>query len=131
MAQVSGIGVLLGELGSMFYEHVKGHRSEELVCSWLEQNGWKILGRRVKSPYAEVDIFASKFEGKNINETIKMIEVKSVSNRDYLFLRLSNRQRVRLHQALVYFSHKWKKDIELHLAFVDAKGSIEFFQLED
>lgn len=131
MALASGIGVLLRELRSMFYEHVKGQRCEELVCSWLEQKGWKILGRRVKSPYAEVDILASKFEGRNINETIKMIEVKSVSNRDYLFLRLSNRQRVRLHQALVYFSHKWKKDIELHIAFVDAKGSIEFFQLED
>ncbi len=115
----------------MFYEHAKGFRYEELVCSWLEHNGWKILGRRVKCPYAEVDILASKSEGKYMNETIRMIEVKSVSNRDYLFLRLSNRQKVRLHQALLYFSYKWQKDIELQIAFVDSKGSIEFFQLED
>ncbi|HEU0133928.1 MAG TPA: YraN family protein, partial [Allosphingosinicella sp.] len=37
-----------------------GRRAEGLAALWLQLKGWKILGRRVRTPVGEVDLVARR-----------------------------------------------------------------------
>ncbi|HEX8380315.1 MAG TPA: YraN family protein [Allosphingosinicella sp.] len=48
-----------------------GRRAERLAALWLQLKGWKILGRRVRTPVGEVDLVARR------GSTVAFIEVKA------------------------------------------------------
>ena len=48
-----------------------GRRAERLAALWLQLKGWKILGRRVRTPVGEVDLVARR------GRTVAFVEVKA------------------------------------------------------
>jgi putative endonuclease len=48
-----------------------GRRAERLAAFWLQLKGWKILGRRVRTPVGEVDLVARR------GRTVAFVEVKA------------------------------------------------------
>ncbi len=48
-----------------------GRRAERLAALWLQLKGWKILGRRVRTPGGEVDLVARR------GRTVAFVEVKT------------------------------------------------------
>ncbi|MEA3052195.1 MAG: putative endonuclease [Sphingomonadales bacterium] len=48
-----------------------GRRAERLAAFWLQLKGWKILGRRVRTPVGEVDLIARR------GRTVAFVEVKA------------------------------------------------------
>lgn len=107
----------------MYFEHQKGLRSELLVEIDLRGKGWRVVAKRFKSPFAEIDLIVEK------NQTVMIIEIKSVSNSHFLNFRLSRDQRQRLARAHQYFTEKWENPVEFQLAFVDPKGKIDYLDL--
>lgn len=113
----------LKELRSMYFEHQKGLRNEFLVEKDLRQRGWRIVAKRFKSPFAEIDLIVEK------NKIVKILEIKSLSHQSFSNFRVSARQRVRLARAHQYFIEKWENPVEFQLAFVDPKGRIDYLDL--
>lgn len=107
----------------MYFEHQKGLRSEFLVEVDLRRNGWRIIAKRFKSPYAEIDLIVEK------NKIVKILEIKTISNNNFLNFRLGRDQRQRLAKAHQYFIEKWENPVEFQLAFVDPKGKIDYLDL--
>lgn len=107
----------------MYFEHRKGLHSELLVEQDLRSKGWRIVAKRFKCPFAEIDLITEK------NQMIKIIEIKSLSNQNFASFRISAQQRVRLARAHQYFIEKWENPVEFQLAFVDSKGKIEYLDL--
>lgn len=57
---------------------ILGKLGEELACSFLEKQGWKILEKNFHySRFAEIDIVAKD------NDTIVFVEVKTRSTKDF------------------------------------------------
>ncbi|HEY0627176.1 MAG TPA: YraN family protein [Allosphingosinicella sp.] len=48
-----------------------GRRAEAKAALWLQMKGWRILGRRVRTPVGEVDLIARK------GKVVAFIEVKA------------------------------------------------------
>ncbi|HYW17005.1 MAG TPA: YraN family protein [Allosphingosinicella sp.] len=48
-----------------------GRRAERLAALWLQLKGWKILGRRVRTPVGEVDLVARR------GKVVAFVEVKA------------------------------------------------------
>ena len=51
-----------------------GRRAEGLAALWLQLKGWKILGRRVRTPVGEVDLVARR------GRIVAFVEVKARSS---------------------------------------------------
>lgn len=73
--------------------HRTGHRNEWLAALYLMAKGYQILGFRLKTPPAEVDILARK------GRQLVVIEVKSRQDIDIAQLSLAPDQRDRLLRA--------------------------------
>lgn len=50
---------------------VRGRRAENIAVLWLKLKGYRILGRRVRTPLGEVDIVARR------RQTLAFVEVKA------------------------------------------------------
>lgn len=48
-----------------------GRRAEAVAALWLQLKGWRILGRRVRTPRGEVDLVARR------GRTVAFVEVKA------------------------------------------------------
>ena len=48
-----------------------GRRAEAIAALWLQLKGWKILGRRIRTPVGEVDLVARR------GRTLAFVEVKA------------------------------------------------------
>jgi putative endonuclease len=59
-----------------------GRRAETIAALWLQLKGWKILGRRVRTPVGEVDLVARR------GRTIAFVEVKARSTAEHADLAL-------------------------------------------
>jgi putative endonuclease len=70
-----------------------GRRSELLCALWLMAKGYRILGLRLKTPQAEIDLLASK------GDLLAVIEVKSRTSLDAALDAVTPRQRQRLLNA--------------------------------
>ncbi len=56
-----------------FYKKLLGRQGENLVCSFLKKNGYKILEKNYTTPFGEADIIAYK------DQTVFFVEVKTRS----------------------------------------------------
>jgi putative endonuclease len=66
----------------------------EIICAlWLMAKGYRILGLRLKTPQAEIDLLVSK------GDLVAVIEVKRRSNIDAALDAVTARQRERLLRA--------------------------------
>lgn len=70
-----------------------GRRSEIICALWLMAKGYRILGLRLKTPQAEIDLLVSK------GDLVAVIEVKRRSNIDAALDAVTARQRERLLRA--------------------------------
>ena len=61
-----------------------GRRAETLAAWWLRLKGWRILGRRVRTPVGEVDLVARR------GRTLAFVEVKARANDDQAGLALDD-----------------------------------------
>lgn len=87
--------VLSGIPSRHISRHVsRGEALELSVCYWLEKRGYRIVLRRFKTPFAEIDILVL-----SPDRDILLIEVKSSLWPDDSALNLSHSQRLRLQRA--------------------------------
>jgi putative endonuclease len=70
-----------------------GRRGEIICALWLMAKGYRILGLRLKTPQAEIDLLASK------GDLVAVIEVKRRSSIDAALDSVTPRQRDRLLRA--------------------------------
>jgi len=70
-----------------------GRRSEIICALWLMAKGYRILGLRLKTPQAEIDLLVSK------RDLVAVIEVKRRTSIDSALDAVTPRQRERLLRA--------------------------------
>lgn len=70
-----------------------GRRAEVLSALWLMAKGYRILGLRLKTPQAEIDVLACK------GDLVAVVEVKRRTNLDAALDAVTPRQRARLLNA--------------------------------
>ena len=70
-----------------------GRRSEAWAAAWLMARGYRILGFRLKTPQAEIDLLAKK------GDILAVIEVKSRTNIEAALEAVTFDQRERLRRA--------------------------------
>ena len=109
----------------MYYEHRKGLDAELRVIKQLTSEGWDLSHHRFKTKMAEVDLIFSR------SSQIRIIEVKSISNWDFVAYRVSKKQKQRLIQVYNYFQQYIKGEIVLELALVPVDGEIIFIEIEN
>ncbi len=56
-----------------------GHWGENTAAHYLENKGYRILGRNVRTPYGEIDVIASR------EDMLFFVEVKTRTNRQFGF----------------------------------------------
>lgn len=71
----------------------EGRRSEIICALWLMAKGYRILGLRLKTPQAEIDLLASK------GDLVAVVEVKRRTHIDAALDSVTPRQRERLLRA--------------------------------
>ncbi|MCK6599267.1 MAG: YraN family protein [Bdellovibrionaceae bacterium] len=108
----------------MYCEHLKGLRYEQIVLSYYLDKNWILLGQRIKTPFAEVDLLLK--QGK----LLKLIEVKSLGNEAFMNYRIRQRQKERLIKAGQFLHFKWKMDVELEIVFVDNQEELTIIPLD-
>lgn len=90
-----------------------GLEAERKVREDLKKRNCDLLGERIKTPFAEVDILFRSSRGQ-----VVLLEVKSLSRWDWLESRLSHNQQARLKRAASYFEIKMKESVQICVAFV-------------
>jgi putative endonuclease len=79
----------------------RGKWAERWACLWLFVKGYRILGRNLKTPYGEIDIFARQ------GRQLVVIEVKNRQNWQDGLYALQKPQQKRLERASLYLqSHQ-------------------------
>lgn len=89
--------------------HHRGHLLEYIALLFLWLKGYHILGFRLKSPFGEIDILATK------GQRLAVIEVKSRQTLDEALFAVSQTQQKRLWQAGQYWQNKRPHLKSLHL----------------
>lgn len=75
----------------------RGHRAEALAAAWLRLKGYRILGRRVRTPVGEIDLVAARAG------SVVAVEVKARPTVAEALEAVSPRQRHRIVHALNLF----------------------------
>jgi putative endonuclease len=92
-----------------------GRRAEKLAALWLQLKGWKILGRRVRTPVGEVDLIARR------GRTLAFVEVKARSSADEAGFALDDYRLRRVAAAAEALAHRFARagdDIRLDAVFI-------------
>ena len=108
----------------MYCEHLKGFRSEQIVLDYYLDKKWILMGQRIKTPFAEVDLLLKQ------GQILKLIEVKSLGHEAFMNYRIRPRQRERLIKAGQFLHLKWKMDVELEIVFVDNQKELTIIPLD-
>ncbi|ASD65451.1 hypothetical protein B9G79_08580 [Bdellovibrio bacteriovorus] len=85
--------------------------------------GYQLLGQRVRTPFAEVDLLF-----KTSRQTLLMVEVKTTNLSDFQPFRISKKQKARLVRAMLFLASRWDIPVEVHWAFVTKDGQITVFE---
>ncbi len=92
-----------------------GRRAEKLAALWLQLKGWKILGRRVRTPVGEVDLVARR------GRTLAFVEVKARATAEEAGFALDEWRLRRVAAAAEALAHRFARqgdDIRLDAVFV-------------
>ncbi len=92
-----------------------GRRAERLASLWLQLKGWKILGRRVRTPVGEVDLVARR------GKVVAFVEVKARSTAEDAGLALDEWRLRRVAAAAEALAHRYIRpgdDIRLDAIFI-------------
>ena len=100
------------------YNIARGLFCEERVVEYFLALGFLLVGRRVRTPFAEIDILFRDLKGRLV-----LVEVKSVLSFDYLPARMGPRQKRRLLRALEYFLARGEL-ARLEFAVVSQEGAV-------
>lgn len=103
----------------LYWAHQRGLESESRVIAHYVSKGCELLGQRIKTPFAEVDLLF-----KNPKGDILMVEVKTANISEFQQYRISWKQKRRLLRALTFLSDETKTPIEVHWAFVTKEGQV-------
>lgn len=95
------------------------------VIHQLQSQGWKMLGHRFKTKIAEIDLIFQK------ERCLRLVEVKSVSDWNFVAYRVSKKQKQRLIRVFHYFQQRYSLDIQMDLALVPPDGEILFIEIEN
>lgn len=105
------------------WAHERGLQSENHVLKYYQQKNYTLLGQRVKTPFAEVDLLFRTPQGH-----LLMVEVKTANLSAFQSFRISQRQKARLLRALQFLAARWDMLVEVHWAFVTKEGEITVFE---
>lgn len=100
---------------------MRGLRCEDLVLSYYLKKNYKLVKRRWKTLYAEVDLLFL-----NSHNQYVMVEVKSLHSLDFLPHRLSWKQKNRLQKAIESLAGK-NQSVCFQLAVVDKHDQVQVF----
>ena len=92
-----------------------GRRAERLAALWLQLKGWKILGRRVRTPVGEVDLVARR------GRVVAFVEVKARATAEDAALALDEWRLRRVAAAAEALAHRYARagdDIRLDAIFI-------------
>ncbi|HYG48223.1 MAG TPA: YraN family protein [Allosphingosinicella sp.] len=92
-----------------------GRRAERLAALWLQLKGWKILGRRVRTPVGEVDLVARR------GGIVAFVEVKARATADEAGFALDEWRLRRVAAAAEALAHRYARagdDIRLDAIFI-------------
>jgi putative endonuclease len=92
-----------------------GRRAERLASLWLQLKGWKILGRRVRTPVGEVDLVARR------GRIVAFVEVKARATSEEAGLALDEWRLRRVAAATEVLAHRYARtgdDIRLDAIFI-------------
>ena len=92
-----------------------GRRAEWLAALWLQLKGWKILGRRVRTPVGEVDLVVRR------GRTAAFVEVKARATVEEAGFALDEYRLRRVAAAAEALAHRYARegdDIRLDAVFV-------------
>ena len=92
-----------------------GRRAERLAALWLQLKGWKILGRRVRTPVGEVDLVARR------GRTLAFVEVKARATAEEAGFALDEYRLRRVAAAAEALAHRYARegdDIRLDAVFI-------------
>ncbi len=90
-----------------------GLETEIKVLRDLEIKNCKIIGHRIKTPFAEVDILFRSTKG-----VIVLLEVKSLSKWVWLESRVTKKQSDRLKRAATFIESRYNESVQICLAYV-------------
>jgi len=93
--------------------------AEECVAQYFLKKNFKVLKRRFRTTYAELDLIL-----ESPKQEIFVLEIKTISHFDFLDVRVSQKQKDRLKRAHMFLQSKTLKEVRLCLVFVDKKGEI-------
>jgi putative endonuclease len=92
-----------------------GRRAERLAAFWLQLKGWKILGRRVRTPVGEVDLVARR------GRTVAFVEVKARATAEEAGFALDEYRLRRVAAAAGALAHRYTRpgdDVRLDAVFI-------------
>jgi putative endonuclease len=92
-----------------------GRRAERLAALWLQLKGWKIVGRRVRTPVGEVDLIARR------GRTLAFVEVKARATAEEAGFALDEWRLRRVAAAAEALAHRYARDgddIRLDAVFI-------------
>lgn len=89
----------------------KGMEAEELAAQFMRERGFKILHRRYKTPYGEIDLIAQK------GAQISFVEVKTRQTREEALYSITPRAQKRITQAAQHFLSATPQANECDLQF--------------
>lgn len=104
---------------STYWAHERGLASEEHAILHYQSLGCELLGQRVKTPFAEVDLLFKTPHGH-----LLMVEVKTTNVSEFQMSRITKKQRARLERALIFMAERWDLPVEIHWAFVTKEGQV-------
>lgn len=113
--------------------HATGLGAEAIALAALEDDGWRVLARRVRTPAGEIDAAAEK------DGLLAIIEVKHRPTLAGAAAALGHRQQARLMaaaQALMADNPDWgAQGVRFDVLVVDARGAVrriaDAFRLEE
>ena len=110
---------------SFLSTYEKGISAERIVAKKLENEGYEILGQRIRTGYGEIDILAKK------GTDVVAIEVKQRKTLSEAKSCISCRQQKRILNALVFISGQRNKPFEnyrIDVVCLDAVGRFEHIE---
>ena len=106
-------------LKNTYSEHEKGFYSEHLVTEFLKTQDFKILFKRLKTKFGEVDLVVAK------DAVTYLIEIKTVSNLDFISFRIGSKQKRRLFRNYEHLLSKFGDSVLLAAYVIKTGGNVE------